>query len=216
MAKDAWYRRILRRTPKSGPAAGTRPTVRKRRRAPRRVIALLVTLAVVGGAFVFVRPYVRGAWEGILDRVNDRVKVASSTSTATSARPRHPAGDASDKFNNTYWSPQGDGDGESIAFRFAAPFRFVTLRVVPGISGSDEEELRKVGRPRELDVLIVDDDGDRTTETFELGNGLGEQDLDVGASDVVRVRLTIDGVYAGSRANSGVAIAKVEFYARKE
>lgn len=214
VAKVPWYRRLFQRTPKAGPDAGTRPTVKKRRRAPRRIVALLVTLGLVGGAFLFIRPYAGSWWERILDRVNDPVKVAATSATASSEKPRHRAGEVSDKFDNTYWSPVGDGDGANIRFRFAAPFRLVTLRVVPGISGTDEEQLRKVGRPRQLDVLIVEDDGDRTTTSFDLGNGLGAQEKGIGVSDVVRVRLTIDGVYGD--AGDGVAIAKVEFYSRKE
>ena len=214
VARVPWWRRLLARRPKPVRVAGTRPTVRTRRRIPGRLLVLVLVGALLVAGGVFGRGYVRGAYEAVLDRVKNVAEVAPADARSPQPRPRHLADASWDGDPNSYWSPQGSGKGARLTIFLDKPSRVVYLKIFPGVSSTDKGKWRAVGRPQQITALITTHDDEPITKTLEFKNTMGDVDFRIATSNVTEIRLTIDSSY-GPAATKGTAIAEVELYVRK-
>jgi F5/8 type C domain. len=139
---------------------------------------------------------------------------AEATATASSALRGHEARHAVDGTRNSYWAPAaaGDGRGEFVEFTFAEPVRLVAVLVSPGASGK-QPVFRSQARPRSVELSWVTASGDTGSREYELVDAADAQRLDVGATAVRRLRLTVLSSY-GARGDRHVAVGEVEFFVR--
>jgi ribosomal protein L40E len=216
VAKVPWWRRLLTRTPKAGPEAGTRPGIRRRRlRMPNRGVALLLVAVLLGGGGYLGRGIALGVVDTVIDRVKgvEQVTPVRGIDASTQARG-HPATAARDRNLTTWWAPAGGDAQRSLTVRFDPPIRLVFLTVFPGSSTTKSEVFDQIGRPHEMTVRMTRADGSVNTEKIELADEMGQADFNVATSDVVEVQVQVDSAYQGS-ASDMVAITELEFRRRK-
>ncbi|WP_245245050.1 zinc ribbon domain-containing protein, partial [Streptomyces palmae] len=206
-----WWRRLLRRSERVL-EAGTRP---RRRRWPRPRLTLpVLSLILLAGAW-FGRSQLSRVFHFTQDRTSKLEALRPMDARASSAAPGHQAGAAFDGFNNRYWAPAkaGAGTGQYLEAEFEKPVKLRKMLITSGSSAKEDEFLLQA-RPSELIVNLTDADGKHSTKKIELRDQPGEQSFDVRGSDVVAVRLTVEGAY-GTRENRRLALAEVEFFGRR-
>jgi ribosomal protein L40E len=214
-----WYRRIFRRKPRAPKVAGSRPqrlhsdTQRQVNRV-RRLVTLIVVLALVAVGSWFARPFAGGFVDMVKDRTSEQVPVSPDDVSASSSIRGHGASKTRDGYTNTSWQPaqEGQASGEYLDYRFDTPFRMVTLLMFPGADDEQAQFLNEA-RPADVRVTITTADGDTVEKTWKVNDQPGQQELSVGVSDAVEVRMTIAAAY-GADPGKRVAIAEVEFYTR--
>jgi hypothetical protein len=197
--------------------AGSRPKVATVRRFPTKLVALLGVLAVLGvGTYVLREQVVDGA-DLVRDRIQGVERVVPEKMTASSAQEGHGAGLAKDGTPNKYWAPAeaGDGRGEYVEAVFADPVRLAYVLITPGVSSSDEEAFLRQGRPADLRVVVVREDGAREITAVELEDQRGPVQVAIRESDVSRIRFEIRRAFPGTDADSRTAIGEIEFWIRK-
>ncbi|WP_405002544.1 NADase-type glycan-binding domain-containing protein, partial [Georgenia satyanarayanai] len=207
----SWWRRVLRPDPHPGPAAGTRPGSRRRRRFPTGLVVTLVVLALLGAGAWFARDSLAGAYDAVVDRVAGDNAVNPAEVLASSEREDRLAAYVRDGISDRSWAPRGDGVGESVDLVLSEPVRLVTVLVTAG-NGGDEEQRLLEARPREVRLTMTTPEGTEVQDV-ELTDSGEPQSVSVGLSDVERVGLTILSVY-GEELGAPVAVAEVELRGR--
>ncbi|MCM3661583.1 TFIIB-type zinc ribbon-containing protein [Georgenia satyanarayanai] len=207
----SWWRRLLRPEPRQGPAAGTRPRARRRRRFPTRLVVTIVILGLLGTGAWYARDSLAGAYAAVVDRVAGDKPINPSEVVASSARADRPASQVRDGILDRSWAPEGDGIGESVELVLPEPARLVTVLVVAGNGGEEEQRLLEA-RPRGLRLTMTTPEGEEVQDV-ELTDTGEPQPVSVGLSDVESVRLTILSVY-GEELGAPVALAEVELRGR--
>jgi hypothetical protein len=212
-----FLRRLFTRRPRTAPVAGERPApgLLGRLRGLRRPRLLIPTLVVALGVTGFLlRDQFGNAADTAKDRVGKTQQLHAAGLTASSASRGHPASLAADGTTDRYWAParEGDGKGQYLEAKFDQPFRLLDILVTPGTSPTEQQFLTQA-RPRTLLITVTDSHGKRTQHTMDLADTPGPQKVHVAVSDVVRVRLTVQGAY-GTGPGRRVAVAEVEFFKR--
>ncbi len=189
-----WWRRLFRRRPKPI-AAGTRPVLRRRSRAPRRLLVLVVVAAAVLGLGRLAWPWVGGAIGTVRDRIAGSQLYEPSQMVASSSTRGHGAALARDGRGETYWAPAAPGEvvGQYLEARFDQPFRLVRVQYLNGASRDDGKFLA-TRRPSKVVLSVTSSDGTATTITKTLVDDAKPHEIDVGVSDVTKVRLTIESI----------------------
>ncbi|WP_454083304.1 NADase-type glycan-binding domain-containing protein [Georgenia sp. Marseille-Q6866] len=207
----SWWQRLLRPEPRQGPAAGTRPSARRRRRFPTRLVVTIVILGLLGTGAWYARDSLAGAYAAVVDRLAGDKPINPSEVVASSAREDRPASQVRDGILDRSWAPEGDGVGESVELVLPEPARLVTVLVVAGNGGEEEQRLLEA-RPRGLRLTMTTPEGEEVQDV-ELTDTGEPQPVSVGLSDVESVRLTILSVY-GEELGAPVALAEVELRGR--
>jgi len=175
----------------------------------RRLVALAAVVVLVVAAVLFL-PQATALWEDLRDRLATPAPLAVAEVSASASVPGHPASAAVDALSNRYWGTTGQG--ESIDFGFAAPFRLLSVVVHTGAS-TEEDVFAAQARPSALDMVVGTEDGATHTVPITLADEPGPQTTDTGISDVVRIRLVVRSV-AGAAPGRHVALGEVEFFRR--
>ena len=156
---------------------------------------------------------------GLADRAvpGPRVRYAALRAdrlVASSAAKGRSAALARDGKTETYWAPAtpGDGTGQSIEATFAQPFRLVFVQIFNGASRDDGAYL-KTGRPAKVAFSVTRADGTVWKDERELRDDPEQQDLRIGVSDVISVRLTITQSRT-TTPRTPVALAEMAFLTR--
>ncbi|MFG2995236.1 NADase-type glycan-binding domain-containing protein [Streptomyces sp. NPDC048340] len=205
-----WWRRLFTRRTH---AAGERPP-RRQWRMPRFVLPVAVLLALAGAGYLFRAEALRGV-EAVRDRASKPEQTHAVQVTASSAAAGHEPALAVDGTTDRYWAPapSGPGQGEFLEAAFAGPVRLLDLVVRPGASPVAEKYLRE-GRPSALLLTATAKDGRTSTKTVRIADVPGEQRFHFAVSDVVRIRITVQGAY-GADGDRHVALGEVEFFKRR-
>jgi hypothetical protein len=214
-----WYRRIFRRGTRAPKVAGSRPqrlhsdTQRRVSRA-RRLVTLVVVVALGAAGYWLARPYVGGIVDMVKDRTAEQVPVSPTDVSASSSVRGHGAAKTRDGYTNTSWQPaaEGQASGEYLEYQFDEPFRLVTLLMFPGADDEQAQFLAEA-RPADIRVTVTTAEGDTVEKTWKVSDQPGQQEFGVGVSDAVAVRLAIAAAF-GADPGKRVAIAEVEFYTR--
>ncbi|MFJ3924644.1 NADase-type glycan-binding domain-containing protein [Streptomyces sp. NPDC090022] len=209
--RPPWWRRLLPRRPRRTHAAGERPRRPRQWRLPRFVLPVVVLLALAGTGYLF-RTELLGVVDAVRDRISDPQQFHAVAVTASSARPGHEPGLAVDGTTDKYWAPATAGPGEFLEAGFPGPVRLLDLVVRPGASPVAETFLQQ-GRPSGLLLTATTADGRTVTRTVRLADVPGQQRFHFAVSDVVRLRLTVQGGY-GTADGRPPALAEVEFFKR--
>jgi hypothetical protein len=176
----------------------------------RRLVALIVIVALVVTG-ILLWPRLVNLVDYLRDRTGKPVAVFPAHTVATAQVPGHPATAAVDGLTNRYWGASRVGD--SIEFTFPRPFRLLWVIVHTGESTHPEDFIREA-RPSELDMVVTSADGVTRTIPVHLDNKPGQQRIETGISDVVRIRLVIRAA-AGLAAGRHIALGEVEFFRRR-
>lgn len=209
--RPPWWRRLFARRIRRPHAAGERPPNRRRWRMPRSAVWIVVLLAVAAAGYAF-RVEALGTVESVRDRMSKPEQTHATEVTASSAAPGHEAALAVDGTTDRYWAPQGAGQGDFLEVSFGGGVRLLDLVVHPGASPVAEKFLQQ-GRPSSLLLTAVAKDGRTTNRTVRLADVPGEQRFHFPVSDVVRLRITVQGAYGGGGGHV-VALGEVEFFKR--
>ena len=213
MAPLPWWRRLFRRERKVV-VAGTRPSLRRRSKLPRRLLvaALLVGLVVV--AMRFGAPLLGGAVDAVRDRISGPTRMEPTNLTSSSDAPGHEAAQARDGDPETYWAPgtRGDGKGEFIEATFDRPFRLVAIQVFNGGSRNDKKYLT-TSRPADVLFTITRSNGSVELREVTLRDDPRQQDFLMGINDVVIVKMTIQSAFQSSPTKR-VALGEIAFFTR--
>lgn len=195
------------------------PTARRRRRRGlwntdrhklwRRLVILGALILLVVGALLLY-PLGKTAVQDALDKVSDAAPVQPATVTASSAVPGHPAANLADVRTDVYWGAPGP---EAWAdFQFDKPFRLVGMLVHVGPS-TKPDAFATQARPARLDIIVTHANGRTRTVHADLVDQPAEQRIDIGASDVTRVRIVIRSAI-GLTEGKHIAMSLVEFFTR--
>ena len=214
VAVPPWYRRIMRRSPRPGPLAGSRPKVRSGGQGRRRAFRLAAILTALLAVAWFARPYVAGTVNLVRDRISNEI-VRPSGLTASGSAEGHPATAVADGAPNQYWSPavSGGAKGQYVTLRMAGPVRLAYIKVYNGPSSQPGKDYQATARVDTLELTMTQRGGAVQTRSITLKDAPGEQNFHVGVSDVVSVRLTIASAF-GARADRRVALGEVELFKR--
>ncbi|MCQ4045095.1 discoidin domain-containing protein [Streptantibioticus rubrisoli] len=175
----------------------------------RAVVTLAVLAALAVGGFLLL-PAGRSLFEDTRDKLSGATAVSPSKVTASSEVPGHPASNATDGFSNSYWGAPAVGD--SLTFRFLAPFRLVDLVVTNGAS-TDPQVYHSEARPIAVDLVTITSKGQVAHKAITLNDKPGPQTVPTGISDVVTVQLIVRSA-AGTGPGRHIALAEVEFFKR--
>ncbi|MBD8063475.1 TFIIB-type zinc ribbon-containing protein [Oceanitalea stevensii] len=207
----SWWQRLLRPEPRGGPAAGTRPRARRRRRFPTGLVVTIVILGLLGAGAWYARDSLAGAYAAVVDRLAGDKPINPAEVTASSAREDRPAAQVRDGILDRSWAPEGNGVGEWVDLVLSEPARVVTVLVIAGNGGEEEQRLLEA-RPRGVRLTMTTSEGEEVQDV-ELTDTGEPQPVSVGISDVEQVRLTILSVY-GEELGAPVALAEVELRGR--
>jgi ribosomal protein L40E len=215
----AWWRRLLLRLRRRPLAAGTRPVRRGRSRTllPTAVVLVLVLVAI--GSLPTVRPAVRRGYDAargaVLDRFSQPTQFVPKSATASSSTKGASPNLVIDGANNTYWAPQvaSPAKGEWCQIDLDRPVYVAKLLITPGVD-TKEDTFRTQSRPARVEVVSRRDDGSVSRRTVELDDRPKAQEINIRASRVTRITVTILDAY-GARPDRVVAIAEVEVFIRR-
>jgi ribosomal protein L40E len=209
-----WWRRVFRRSPRTSPAAGTRPRTGPRVHLPVRLLVTLVTVALLALVLRVAWPSLGQPVDAVRDRVVGTQRVEPTGLTASSASAGHGAGAVRDGNLATFWSParRGDGVGQFVQATFDSPFRLVAVQVFNGASRDDAAYLR-TARPADVAITITRADGSVDTRNVRLRDDPKQQDVRIGANDVTAVRLTVQSAF-GASTKLPIALGEVAFLTR--
>ncbi|MCU1566717.1 MAG: hypothetical protein JWQ56_1654 [Pseudarthrobacter sp.] len=200
-----WWRRLASKRAKPALPAGSRPK-RRRRRFPVRLVSFLAVLGVLGGAAYAGKDGIAGGVERVQDILfsgNERAIKA----TASSSRPDRGAELAIDTFKITSWAAgvTGNTADQYLDITFEREIRLTYIYVT---GGPDSER-----RPRSVEIIALQADGERPIKTFALMDVPARQDFYVGADRVSSVRFKI--LESSGPAEAPVAVAEIQFSSRR-
>jgi hypothetical protein len=178
-------------------------------RIARRVFAILVVLALIVAAGVFL-PAGQSLYQTVLDKLGHAVAVVPVRVTANAEAAGHPASAAADGVTNRYWGALAVGD--FVDFTFASPVRLLDVIITPGAS-TNPDEFAGQGRPTSVNLIATDTAGRSTTKTVALADRPGPQTVNTGISNVIGVRLVVLAA-AGLGTGRVIAVGEVEFFRR--
>lgn len=195
------------------------PTARRRHRRGlwntdrhklwRRLVILGALILLVVGALLLY-PLGKAAVQDVLDKVSDAAPVRPATVTGSSAVPGHPAANLADVRTDVYWGAPGP---EAWAdFQFDKPFRLVGMLVHIGPS-TKPDAFATQARPTRLDIIVTHANGRTRTVHVPLADQPAPPQIDIGASDVTRVRIVIRSA-TGLTEGKHIAMSLVEFFTR--
>jgi hypothetical protein len=174
----------------------------------RLVILIVLTALVLAGILLF--PLGKGLFEDLLDKTTTPAPIGPVRVVASAEVPGHPGTAATDGLTNRYWGAPKPGDW--IEFTFDHPFRLLSLVVHAGPS-ADREQFTQEARPAGLDVIVTSAEGSSVTRPVELADQPGPQTLDLGISDVVRIRVVLRSA-TGLSEGKHIAVGEIEFFQR--
>ncbi|GGM01284.1 MULTISPECIES: zinc ribbon domain-containing protein [Micromonospora] len=179
----------------------------------RRLLAVLLVLALLGAVALAVARFAGPVVDAVRDRTATPEAVLPSEVTASSAARGHPARSTVDGLNNRYWAPATDrpATGEYVEFTFDPPIRLLDLIVHTGASPQQDAFVEQA-RPAELTMTLSTGDGERASQ-LRLTDRPGPQSFHHVAGGVSRLRLTIQASY-GEQRGRRVALAEVEVFRR--
>ncbi|RKT88682.1 hypothetical protein SAMN05421805_1011723 [Saccharopolyspora antimicrobica] len=211
-------RRFCRRCAQPlAPAAEPEKTPRRTRRARnfdghkvlRRLIVLCALLVlVIGGVLLY--PLGEYAVQDFLDKTSDTARIGPVHTTASAELPGHPAANAIDVVNGEYWG--APGPDAWIEFDFDQPFRLVSMLVTIGPSNK-AELFDTQARPTSAHITATSVDGRAETRIVQLADHADPQQVNIGVSDVKRVRVEFQGA-TGLTEGKHVAVSLIEFFRR--
>ncbi|WP_347353679.1 zinc-ribbon domain-containing protein [Intrasporangium sp.] len=210
-----WYRRIFRRSPQRGHLAGDRPVVhRGRRRFWRKVVTTIIVIGVLGAGAWFALPFIGPVGQTVRDRVLGAQIVNPTKITASSFAKGHGPGELRDGTTNRYWAPAkaGAGVGQWVEMTFPEKIRLVRMQVFNG-SSEDPKDYLRTARVQTVELRLTRPDGSSDTRSITLADSPGQQDFEIGVSDVIRARMTVKSAY-GATPKVHVALGEVAFYKR--
>jgi hypothetical protein len=178
-------------------------------RIARRVFAILVVLALIVAAVVYL-PAGQSLYETVRDKLSHAVPVLPVAVSANAEAAGHPASAASDGVTNRYWGAPAIGD--FVDFTFSSPVRLLAVIITPGAS-TNPDEFAAQGRPTSVDLNATDNGGKSTTKTVALADRPGPQTVNTAISNVIRVRLVVRAA-AGLGPGRVIAVGEVEFFRR--
>jgi hypothetical protein len=175
------------------------------RRHLRKLIALLVVLLLLLLALL--------AYFLLFNRNDDVVVLPPAEVAASQADPEHPAVNAFDGVQDSWWGPgqYGGGEGHYLYAAYRRPIQLFAIRIVPGVSPYPQDR-EKQNRPQQIDVTVQDASGRSTVYQMRLRDG-GVQDYPIQAANAVRVTLTVRSSYVSGR-DRQLAIAEVQLLGR--
>jgi hypothetical protein len=203
-----WWRRLFGPGGGEAPWAGDRPRLRRTFDRVLTWLGAAVALAVL----VVLVVNVPRAVDATKDHFAKRSPIAPDRVTASRSYPGHPAKNAFDKWNNTWWGPgvSGTGQGQWIEATFDQPTRLLDLVITSGVS-THADQLQTEALPHRLTATVTTPQGRTFTRALTLDQATGPQRIPFRVGEVSRVRLTVDSSYFPD-ANKQVAVAEVEFF----
>ncbi|MFF0742982.1 zinc ribbon domain-containing protein [Streptomyces sp. NPDC004111] len=203
-----WWRRLLGRGQRDVPWAGDRPPLRRVLDRIGTWIGVLVALALVALAIVFLPDGIRAT----SDHFAKRAPVSPDNIKASHEFPGHPAKLVIDKRSNTWWGPgvTESGQGEWVEVGFTEPTRLLDVIITPGVS-KRPEKINESALPHRVLVTLTGADGKTTTRNLTLDQGAGPQRRPFRVGEVTKVRFTVQSAHAAS-AEKQVALAEIELF----
>jgi predicted nucleic acid-binding Zn ribbon protein len=194
---------------------------RRRRRWPRfrfgglrRLLAVVVVLALIAAAVLAALRWGPGAVEAVRDKLAKPALTPPSAVTASSSAKGHAAEAVADGLNNRYWAPATDrpAKGQYVELTFETPIRVLDLIVHAGASPQQDQFVEQA-RPADVTLVFFTEDGKRTDRPLHLADRPGPQTFHEVHGGVSRIRLVIGTGY-GIRRGHAMAVAEIEVFRR--
>jgi hypothetical protein len=180
------------------------------------LIGFGIIISFLGPVAAPIRDWYQNTARSIFNKVNiTYTQQFALGANATTTYPNHPAGNAVDDGNNTYWaslpSKKAHGAGQSITAVFGQPTSVTYIGVLSG-AGPSEQNFLSEARPEKIQISFFPKSaGKSKTET--LDNKPDFQRLNVKAKNAQSVTVKVLTVYPSDKGNS-VAITEIEFFQR--
>jgi hypothetical protein len=182
---------------------------RDRHKLWRRLVVLGALILLVVGALLLY-PLGKAAVQDVLDKTSNTAPVRPANITASEAAPGHPATNLADVRTDVYWGAPGPGAWAD--FQFDRPFRLVGMLVHIGPS-TKPDAFATQARPTRLDIIVTSAHGRTRTVHADLADQPAQEQINIGASDVTRVRIVIRSA-TGLTEGKHIATSLVEFFKR--
>lgn len=182
---------------------------RDRHKLWRRLVVLGALILLVVGALLLY-PLGKAAVQDVLDKTSNTAPVRPANITASEAVPGHPATNLADVRTDVYWGAPGPGAWAD--FQFDRPFRLVGMLVHIGPS-TKPDAFATQARPTRLDIIVTSAHGRTRTVHADLADQPAQEQINIGASDVTRVRIVIRSA-TGLTEGKHIATSLVEFFKR--
>jgi hypothetical protein len=182
---------------------------RDRHKLWRRLVVLGALILLVVGALLLY-PLGKAAVQDVLDKTSNTAPVRPANITASEAVPGHPATNLADVRTDVYWGAPGPGAWAD--FQFDRPFRLVGMLVHIGPS-TKPDAFATQARPTRLDIIVTSANGRTRTVHADLADQPAQEQINIGASDVTRVRIVIRSA-TGLTEGKHIATSLVEFFKR--
>lgn len=176
----------------------------------KRMLVILLVVAVLAVGVFFALPAGRGLFEDTKDKLDGAKPVRPTHTTASAQLPGHPAANTVDGLNNRYWA--APSAGATITYTFAEPIRLVDVILTNGAS-ANLKAYQAQGRALTIDLDTTSSKGGTHHQELTLDDRPGDQTFTTGISDVTTVRLTLRAP-TGLTKGHHLALAEVEFFRR--
>ncbi|WP_159012103.1 NADase-type glycan-binding domain-containing protein [Streptomyces sp. NRRL F-5123] len=176
----------------------------------KRLLVILLVVAVLAVGVFFALPAGRGLFEDTKDKLGGAKPIRPTHATASAQVPGHPAANTLDGFNNRYWA--APSAGATITYTFAKPIRLVDVDITNGASAT-LKQYQAEGRALTIDLDTTSSNGATHHQELTLDDHPGDQPFPTGISDVTTVRLTLRAP-VGLTKGHHLALAEVEFFRR--
>ncbi len=185
-----------------------------------RAGAFLVGAGIILSFLGPIAAPLRTWYENFFSRLRSKVDITyiqqfAIGANATTSYPNHPAGNAVDDGNNTYWqslpSKTVHGAGQAITAVFGEPTNIYYIGILSG-AGPSQQTFLSEARPKDILITFFPKKaGQQRTETLKDVNTF--QHLNVKAKNAQSVTVKVLTVYPSPKGNS-VAITEIEFFER--
>jgi hypothetical protein len=216
-----WWRRITKLFERKVRPVGARPkrhsgllTTRGLGAALRRV---LLVAAVLTGLLYAVSPAMRGAVNGLVTGVKNKIESAifqkpvhPISTEATAVLPDHPGNLATDELTDTFWAAPNAAAQPKLVLTFDHPTQLVQATVYNG----DTKNPLAFGRPKVLHVVFFSGTTVKGVSDVTLEDKPDKQGVPfTGGDGATRVEIQVSSVYPGQ--NPGLALSEIELFERK-